>query len=74
MQIKLLGNAKKVISNDIIAKASSIGELLDILEENGFDINDLIIAVNGIEISLLDKDTMLKDDDTITIASIVHGG
>ena len=73
VKVKLLGNAKKVIGNSIInINARSIDDVVSILRNKGIDINELLILVNGVELSLADK--RLSDDDVVTVASIVHGG
>jgi len=82
--VKLLGGAKKVFSTDKIVlekKSSTINELINYLVQIKpkntleFDTKNLIIAVNGIDSSVLQGyNTKLNDDDVISIIPIIHGG
>ncbi|MEM2855555.1 MAG: hypothetical protein QW416_00420 [Candidatus Nitrosocaldaceae archaeon] len=69
-KVKALGNIKKVIGDLIV---NDIDELISILKENGLDTNDVVIAINNVELSLIDK-KRLDTNDVVTIASIIHGG
>ncbi len=70
-----MGNVKRVIGKDmIILNDLSINEIVSLLNDKDVDLNDVIIMVNGVESSLVDRDAKLKDEDIITIASITHGG
>jgi molybdopterin converting factor small subunit len=73
-KIKLLGNARKALGdNTLEVKISNIDELIDMLKDKGINQDELLILVNGVELSLIDNKA-LNDNDVITIASIVHGG
>ena len=84
IQVKLLGGAKKSFATDkltIDKENLTIHELLDILNKSKpkntpeLDDNNLLIAVNGVDSSALDgKKTKLKDNDTVSIIPIIHGG
>ena len=82
--VKLFGGAKKSFSTDKIVlekRLDTINELIthlieikpkDTLE---FDTKNLLIAVNGVDSSALKSyDTILSDDDEISIIPIIHGG
>lgn len=83
-QIKFLGNICKYTNNPnllIDLKNYSIKQMLSLLDkkfnfEQSFLKNEnLLIAVNNIEVSVLNNtDTIIKDGDTISIISINHGG
>ena len=82
--IKLLGGAKKIFATDKLELEfdnHSLSELLDYLLENkpnnspDFDVNNILIAVNGIDSSAIDgKNTKLSSDDIVTIIPVIHGG
>ena len=82
--VKLLGGAKKSFSTDKIVlekKAITINELINYLVQIKpkntleFDTKNLIIAVNGVDSSVLQGyNTKLNDDDVISIIPIIHGG
>ena len=84
IQVKLLGGAKKSFSTDrmkIDKERITIQELLDILQklkpENTpeLDEKNILIAVNGIDSSALEgKKTALKNNDTVSIIPVIHGG
>lgn len=69
-KVKALGNIKRVIGDLTI---NDIDELISILKENGLDTNDVVIAINNVELSLIDK-KRLDTNDVVTIATIIHGG
>jgi sulfur-carrier protein len=81
--INILGGAKKIVGTSSLMfnrSKASISEILAFLQENAaepkiLNINNILIAVNGIESSaLLGNDTVVKTGDVITIVSVVHGG
>lgn len=84
IQVKLLGGAKKSFSTDkmsIDEDNVTIQELLDILQKSKpkdtpeLDENNILIAVNGVDSSALDgKKTALKNNDTVSIIPVIHGG
>ena len=75
---------KKTFSTDKIVlekKAITINELINYLVQIKpkntleFDTKNLIIAVNGVDSSVLQGyNTKLNDDDVISIIPIIHGG
>jgi molybdopterin converting factor small subunit len=78
--VKLLGGAKRIFGKDqiIIEKHNmGIGELLDALrsisDQNIVSAN-MLIAVNGIELSVLGPNAQIKDGDVVSIVPVVHGG
>jgi len=84
IKVKLFGVAKKSLSADKISidkNNITISELLDYLQKTKpentpkLDVNNLLIAVNGVDSSVLDgKTTKLKNDDVVSIIPIIHGG
>jgi sulfur-carrier protein len=81
--INILGGAKKIVGTSSLRfnrSKASISEILAFLQENAaepkiLNVNNILIAVNGIESSaLLGNDTVAKTGDVITIVSVVHGG
>jgi len=78
--VKLLGGAKRIFGKDriIIEKQNmEISELLDALhsisDQNIVSAN-MLIAVNGIELSVLGSNAQIKDGDVVSIVPVVHGG
>ena len=79
-----MGGAKKSFSTDkiLLEKTNlTITELLQHLTEIKpsdtleFDTNNLLVAINGVDSSVLDGyNTSLKDDDVVSIIPIIHGG
>ena len=84
IQVKFLGGAKKSFSTDSIKIEKSnitIQGLLDILLDSKpkntieFDEKNILIAINGVDSSALDgKNTILQDNDTVSIIPVIHGG
>jgi tRNA threonylcarbamoyladenosine modification (KEOPS) complex Cgi121 subunit/molybdopterin converting factor small subunit len=82
--IKLVGGAKKSFSTDTLKVEKSdisIQDLLDLLLElkplntPKLDVENVLIAINGIDSSALDgKMTKIKNDDVVNIIPIIHGG
>ena len=82
--VKFLGGAKKSYSTDSIEIEQNdltIKELLDYLIKNKpvndytLDVNNLLIAVNGVDSSAIQGlETKLKTDDIVSIIPIIHGG
>jgi sulfur-carrier protein len=81
--INVLGGAKKIIGKSSLVfnrSNASIGEILQFLQENAsepkiLNLNNILIAVNGIESSALSgNEIVAKTGDVITIVSVVHGG
>ena len=79
-----MGGAKKSFSTDkiLLEKTNlTITELLEHLiqikpsDTLEFDTNNLLVAINGVDSSVLDGyNTSLKDDDVVSIIPIIHGG
>ena len=79
-----MGGAKKSFSTDkiLLEKTNlTITELLEHLTQIKptdtleFDTNNLLVAINGVDSSVLDGyNTSLKDDDVVSIIPIIHGG
>lgn len=82
--VKFLGGAKKSFQrDDLVIKKNSItiSELMIHLLEikpkdtNEFDVNNLLVAINGVDSSALDgKNTIIKENDVVSIIPIIHGG
>ena len=82
--VKLLGSTKKsFLTDQIFLEKSSltidelVNHLLKIKPDNTLDLDtkNLLIAVNGMDSSTLDGfKTKLKDNDTVSIIPIIHGG
>lgn len=82
--VKFVGGAKKSFLTEqlLIQKSDiSIDELLDLLlklkpdNSTEFDINNILIAINGVDSSAMDgKYTLIKNDDVVNIIPIIHGG
>ena len=83
-QIKFFGNiCNHTPANNISADFNnhSINQMLDILkskyniDQSILKSNNLLIAINNVEISVLNNhDTLIKTGDIISIISISHGG
>ncbi|AIC15244.1 KEOPS complex subunit Cgi121 [Nitrososphaera viennensis] len=83
IRIRLLGGAKKAVgrpSLDLDRKQASVSEVLTFLqgisqEPRLLQPGNLIIAVNGVDSQALSgPDTIVRDGDTVTIVTVVHGG
>ena len=82
--VKFFGGAKKSFQKDslqIPKNELTIDDLMVYLVENkpsetvNFDINNVLVAVNGIDSSALNKNfTKIKDGDIISIIPVIHGG
>jgi hypothetical protein len=81
--IRLLGPIQKILNSKIMylhKNETSIPELMSFLREkamvpNNIDQKNFVIAINGIESSLISQDdSAIKSGDTVTIASLIHGG
>jgi len=79
-----MGGAKKSFSTDKILLEKTNLTITDLLEHLTqikptdtleFDTNNLLVAINGVDSSVLDGySTSLKDDDVVSIIPIIHGG
>jgi sulfur-carrier protein len=82
IKLQLLGGAKKAVgrSSVILEEASlPISEILTRLRRDVkpgvLTLNNILVAVNGVESSLLDgTDTVVESGDTVTIVTVAHGG
>ena len=82
--IKLLGGAKRSFSSDVILiekNSMSVSDLLVFLQglssQNmpAFDAKNVLVAVNGLDSSVLQgTETLLKGGDVVSIIPVVHGG
>lgn len=82
--VKLVGGAKKSFSKDELEIEQSditIQELIDLLlqlksaDSPKLDTENILIAVNGVDSSAMDgKDTMIKNNDVVSIIPVIHGG
>ncbi len=82
--VKFLGGARKSFSSDILnlkIDSMTISDLMQYLqsiissEHPALDINNILVAVNGIDSSALEgKDTMIKGGDIVSIIPLIHGG
>mgnify|MGYP000982534767 FL=1 len=80
--IKFYGSLKNQIGNDVIELKLSnftIHEIKDKLQKDfnldDFNINNFLIAINGVEISALEgMNSKIQEGDEISIITLVHGG
>ena len=81
--IKLIGGAKKSFNSDQLQIDKfdiSVNELLELLlktklEHTDFDIENILIAINGSDSSAMNgKDTIVHDGDVVSIIPVIHGG
>jgi molybdopterin converting factor small subunit len=83
IKLELFGGVKKAVgrSSVILEEARMpISEILMLLRRNVNEpgvltLNNILVAVNGVESSSLDgADTLVESGDTVTIVTITHGG
>jgi len=83
IKINLLGSIKKLIGQSnlqINEESSNVRGIISYLESNYYsnnkiNENDIMIAINGIESSLLGgHNAKISSGDVVTILSTVHGG
>jgi molybdopterin converting factor small subunit len=80
--LKLLGSIKKFCGKDTIIinekeiMISNIFSILnrDIDNSNFIDKENLLILINGVDLSICDVDQKIKSGDIVTIANLIHGG
>jgi molybdopterin converting factor small subunit len=80
--LKLLGSIKKFCGKDTIMinekeiMISNIFSILnrDIDNSNFIDNENLLILINGVDLSIYGVDQKIKSGDIVTIASLIHGG
>jgi hypothetical protein len=46
----------------------------DIDNSNFIDKENLLILINGVDLSICDVDQKIKSGDIVTIANLIHGG
>ena len=83
IKINLLGGIKKSIGHSNLQmneESSSVKGIISYLENNYYsnnkiNENDIMVAINGIESSLLGGyNAKISSGDVVTILSVVHGG
>jgi sulfur-carrier protein len=83
IKINLLGSIKKLIGHSNLQlneESSNVQGIISYLENNynsnnKINENDIMVAINGIESSLLGGyNAKISSGDVVTILSIVHGG
>lgn len=81
IKVKFFGGAKKSFPAELEIENSDISleKLLSIIlqknPQSTIDVENILIAVNGIDSSALEGlSTILKDNDVISIIPIIHGG
>lgn len=80
--LKLLGSIKKYFGKDNIIihqKETTISNIFSILHERMnnsklLDKENLLILINGAELSISGNDQKIKSGDIVTIANLIHGG
>jgi molybdopterin converting factor small subunit/tRNA threonylcarbamoyladenosine modification (KEOPS) complex Cgi121 subunit len=81
--IKLIGGAKKSFNSDQLQIDKfdiTVNEILQLLlkikpENTDFDIENILIAINGSDSSAMDgKNTIVRDGDVVSIIPVIHGG
>jgi len=83
IKLELLGGVKKAVGRSSVILEETrlpICEILMLLRRNVKEpgvltLNNILIAVNGVEYSSLDgTDTVVESGDTVTIVTVAHGG
>lgn len=80
--LRLLGSIKKycgkdnIIVNEKEIMISNVYSLLyqNIDSPNLIDRENLLILVNGVDLSICGVDQKIKSGDIVTIANLIHGG
>jgi hypothetical protein len=80
--LKLLGSIKKFCGKDTIIineKEIMISNIFSILNQdidnsNFIDKENLLILINGVDLSIYGVDQKIKSGDIVTIANLIHGG
>ena len=80
--LKLLGSIKKYCGKESILvneKEIMISNIFSILSKNmpnyrHIDKENLLILINGVDLSISDNDQIIRSGDIVTIANLVHGG
>lgn len=80
--LKLLGSIKKYCGKESIIvheKEIMISSIFSILYQNMsnsklIDTENLLILINGVDLSISGNGKKIKSGDIVTIANLVHGG
>jgi molybdopterin converting factor small subunit len=80
--LRLLGSIKKYCGKDNIIideKEIMISNIFSILNQNInnsnlIDKENLLILINGVDLSISGTDQKIKSGDIVTIANLIHGG
>ena len=80
--LRLLGSIKKYCGKDNIIvneKEIMISNVYSLLNQNIdspnlIDRENLLILVNGVDLSICGVDQKIKSGDIVTIANLIHGG
>ena len=80
--LRLLGSIKKycgkdnIIINEKEIMISNVYSLLNqnIDNSNLIDKENLLILINGVDLSISGSDQKIKSGDIVTIANLIHGG
>ncbi|MDP9492569.1 MAG: hypothetical protein M3P17_00210 [Thermoproteota archaeon] len=80
--LKLLGSIKKYCGKESIIvheKEIMISNIFSILYQNMsnsklIDTENLLILINGVDLSISGNGKKIKSGDIVTIANLVHGG
>lgn len=80
--LRLLGSIKKYCGKDNIIvneKEIMISNVYSLLNQNIdspnlIDRENLLILVNGVDLSICGVDQKVKSGDIVTIANLIHGG
>ena len=80
--LRLLGSIKKYCGKDNIIideKEIMISNIFSILNQNidksnFIDRENLLILINGVDLSISGTDQKIKSGDIVTIANLIHGG
>ena len=81
--VKLLGGTRKIIGKEQVSievqsiKVNEILEMLRSMSSNSdiFNTTDMLIVVNGVELSILGGlDAQVNDGDVVSVVPVVHGG
>ena len=80
--LRLLGSIKKYCGKDNIIvneKEIMISNVYSLLNQNIYSPNlidreNLLILVNGVDLSICGVDQKIKSGDIVTIANLIHGG
>lgn len=80
--LKLLGSIKKYCGKESIIvheKEIMLSNIYSLLYQNTsnsklIDIENLLILINGVDLSISGNGKKIKSGDIVTIANLVHGG